>query len=372
MKKMQKRITWILVVIAALYLLLNAALLAFGKAIIISQIEKNLKTKASLERVTFGLPLSINIDKLNIDGLLKADSISVSPSILGFLAGRIVLSNLKLIRPEITLIKSAEGRLNLPRFAAKGKQPPILLAGLRIKEGKFIFVDKKLDPNGYRVAVDNINVNISRIAFPPASLYANFEASAVLVNGANKPEGSGLASDSQSHQPAGQAAASGWIDFGPKNMDGKFELRDVEAAVLAPYYKNIVPGKKLYSAKLNFTADLKAKSNDLLVKCRLEFSNLVYEKEAEEQDKKQTIDIFSEALGIFSDTSGKLTFDFSINTKLDNPRLDLINLKGSIAQAAAQNIASQPPEDVIEKVKETAKKFKEFGKGLKDIFKKEE
>ena len=290
--------------------------------------------------------------------MLKADSISVSPSILGFLAGRIVLSNLKLIRPEITLIKSAEGRLNLPRFAAKGKQPPILLAGLRIKEGKFIFVDKKLDPNGYRVAVDNINVNISRIAFPPASLYANFEASAVLVNGAS--------------QPAGQAAASGWIDFGPKNMDGKFELRDVEAAVLAPYYKNIVPGKKLYSAKLNFTADLKAKSNDLLVKCRLEFSNLVYEKEAEEQDKKQTIDIFSEALGIFSDTSGKLTFDFSINTKLDNPRLDLINLKGSIAQAAAQNIASQPPEDVIEKVKETAKKFKEFGKGLKDIFKKEE
>ena len=358
MKKMQKRITWILTIIAAFYLLLNAALLAFGKAIIISQIEKNLKTKASLERVTFGLPLSINIDKLNIDGLLKADSISVSPSILGFLAGRIVLSNLKLIRPEITLIKSAEGRLNLPRFAAKGKQPPILLAGLRIKEGKFIFVDKKLDPNGYRVAVDNINVNISRIAFPPASLYANFEASAVLVNGAS--------------QPAGQAAASGWIDFGPKNMDGKFELRDVEAAVLAPYYKNIVPGKKLYSAKLNFTADLKAKSNDLLVKCRLEFSNLVYEKEAEEQDKKQTIDIFSEALGIFSDTSGKLTFDFSINTKLDNPRLDLINLKGSIAQAAAQNIASQPPEDVIERVKETAKKFKEFGKGLKDIFKKEE
>ena len=358
MKKMQKRITWILTIIAAFYLLLNAALLAFGKAIIISQIEKNLKTKASLERVTFGLPLSINIDKLNIDGLLKADSISVSPSILGFLAGRIVLSNLKLMRPEITLIKSAEGRLNLPRFAAKGKQPPILLAGLRIKEGKFIFVDKKLDPNGYRVVVDNINVNISRIAFPPASLYANFEASAVLVNGAS--------------QPAGQAAASGWIDFGPKNMDGKFELRDVEAAVLAPYYKNIVPGKKLYSAKLNFTADLKAKSNDLLVKCRLEFSNLVYEKEAEEQDKKQTIDIFSEALGIFSDTSGKLTFDFSINTKLDNPRLDLINLKGSIAQAAAQNIASQPPEDVIERVKETAKKFKEFGKGLKDIFKKEE
>jgi hypothetical protein len=358
MKKMQKRITWILLILAALYLLLNAALLAFGKAIIISQIEKNLKTKVSLEKVTFGLPLSINVDKLNIEGLLKADSISVSPSILGFLAGRIVLSDLKLIQPEITLTKSADGELNLPQFAAKGKQPPFLLVGLKIKDGKFIFVDKKLDPDGYRVVVDKINLNISKVAFPPTSLYANFKASAVLVNGANKP--------------AGQAAASGWIDFGPKNMDGKFELKDVEAAVLAPYYKNIVPGKKLGSAKLNFSADLKAKSNDLLAKCHLEFSNVAYEKEAEEQDKKQTIDIFSEALGIFSDASGKLTFDFSINTKLDNPRLDLINLKGSIAQAAVQNIAGQPSEDVIEKVKETAKKFKELGKGLKDIFKKEE
>lgn len=358
MKKMQKRIIRVLVIIAALYLLLNAALLAFGKAIIISQIEKNLKTRASLEKVTFGLPLSINVDKLNIDGLLKADSISVSPSILGFLAGKIVLSNLKLIRPEITLIKSADGKLNLPQFAAKGKQPPILLAGLRIKEGKFIFVDKKLDPDGYRVIVDNINVHISKVAFPPASLYANFEASAVLVNGAN--------------EPAGKAMVSGWIDFGPKDMDGKFELKDVEAAVLAPYYKDIIPGKKLRSAKLNFTAGLKAKSNDLLVKCRLEFSNVLYEKETQEQDKEQTIDIFREALGIFSDTSGKLTFDFSINTKLDNPRLDLINLKGSIAQAAVQNIANQPPENVIGKVRETAKKFKEFGKGLKDIFKKEE
>lgn len=364
MKKMQKRITWILVIIAALYLLLNAVLLVFGKAIIISQIEKNLKTKTALESVSFGFPLSITMNKLNIDGLLKADSISVSPSILGFLAGRIVLNSLKMVRPEITLIKSAEGKLNLPRFAAKGKQPPFLLAGLKIRNGKFIFVDKKLDPDGYRVVVDNINVHISKVAFPPTSLYANFEASAVLVNGADKsPEGD---------KPAGKALASGWIDFGPKNMDGKFELKDVEAAVLAPYYRNIVPGRKLHSAKLNFSADLKAKSNDLLVKCRLEFSNLLYEKEAEEQDKEQSVDIFREALGIFSDTSGKLTFDFSVNTKLDNPRLDLINLKGSIAQAAVQNIASQPPEDVIEKVKETAKKFKEFGKGLKDIFKKEE
>ena len=346
-----------MLIIAALYLALNAALLTFGKALIISQIEKNLYAKASLEKVTFGLPLSINIDKLSIEGLFKADSVLVSPSIMGFLAGRIILNSLKIARPEITLTRDKDDKFNLPRIESKGKAPPILLAGLKIQDGKLIFLDKKIDPDGYRVVVNDINVDIAKVAFPPTSLYTNFKASAIFVNGASSP--------------AGKAIASGWIDFGPKDMDGKFELKDVEAVVLSPYYQNIIPAKKLHSGKLNFIADLKAKNNDLLVKCHLEFSDIVYGKE-EGEGKNSVSDLFSDALGIFSDASGRVTFDFSFNTKLDKPRVDLINLKGTIAQAAAQNIASQPPENVIEKVKETAKKFKEFGKSLKDIFKKEE
>lgn len=358
MKKIPKRIIWISLILAVLYLIANVALTAFGKTIIISQIEKNLKAKASLERVTFGFPLSINISKLEIGDLLKADSISVSPSILGFLAGKIVLNELSIVNPEITIIKSAEGKLNLPKFESKGKPPPLLLVGLKVKEGKFIFIDKKINPEGHRVVVKDINANISKAAFPPTSLYAKFNVSASLADNNSKA--------------AGSALALGWIDFRPKDMDGKIELRDINGISLAPYYQNIIPDKKLLSAKLNFSADLKAKNNNLTAQCRLEFSNLVYEKPQPSEGKTQVSDIIPSILNIFSDASGNVVLNFTINTKLDNPRVDLVSLKGSIGQAAVENVAGQPPERVMEKVKETAEEFKEIGKSLKEIFKKED
>jgi len=345
------------VAIALIYAILNVAFLFFAKRIAETQIEKNLKLKASIHKVTISFPLLIAMSGVEIQDLLKADSISFSPSILGFLAGKIVLNELKMIRPEITIVKNQDGKLNLPVLEQKGKQPPLLLASLKIKDGKVIFLDKKLDPQGYRVAVGNINVSVSKVAFPPTSLLTRFTASADLLG----------ADDT----PAGKALTSGWIDFGPKNMDGKFELINVEATTLAPYYQKIISTKKLLSAKLNFDADLKAKDNDLVAKCHTEFSNVIYDKSSQET-KQTVIDILPSVMNIFSDAAGAITFDFSIHTKLDKPRVDVVNLKGSIGQAAVENVFNQSPDQMEEKVKEVGKEFKELGKSLKDIFKKKE
>lgn len=357
MKKRAKRFIWILAVIIAIYLVSNIAFIVFGKAIVISQLEKNLKMKATLERVTLGFPLSINISKLKVEDLLKADSISVSPSILGFLTGRIVLNGLSINRPEITIIKNSDGTLNLPYFASKGKQPPLLLAGLKVQDGKLTFVDKKLDIKGYRITLRDININISKIAFPPTSLYVRFNMSTFLADVRD--------------DPSGKISASGWIDFGPKNMDGRIELKDIDATAIAPYYQNVISSKKLLSANLNFTSGLKAKNNDLIAKCHAEFTDVVYEKPLLSEDKQQSIDLIPNVLDLFSDGSGNISLDFIINTKLDNPKIDLVSLKGTIAQAAAQNIANQPPEKVVNNVKDAVEQFKELGKSLKEMFKKD-
>lgn len=358
-KNLRKKITWILIVLAALYLSVNAAFGVFGKAFIIGQIENNLKLKASLARVSIGFPLSVTISKLEVGGLFKADTVSISPSILGFLAGKIVLNELRLINPEIELVKSGEGEFNLPRLESKGSPPQAVLAGLKIKNGKFTFIDKKINPEGHRVVLKDINADISRAAFPPASLYTNFKLSASLAGN----EG----------EPAGNALASGWIDFRLKDMDGKVELRDIDGTSLAPYYQNIVAGKKLLSAKLNFTSDLKAKRNDLSAKCRLEFSNIVYAKPTESaEDKGEVSDILPSILNIFSNDAGNVVFNFTISTKLDKPKIDMVSLKGSIGQAAVENIVNQPPENIEEKIREASKEFKELGKTLKDIFKKQD
>lgn len=354
MKKLKQKLIWILIVLVALYVIANIALGVFGKAIIISQIEKNLKLKASLGRVAISFPLSINISKLEAGNLFKADSLSFSPSILGFLSGKIVLNELKIDRPEIAITKNIDGMLNLPRLESKGG-PSVLLAGLKIKNGKFIFIDKKINPQGHRVEVKDINADISRAAFPPASMYTNFRLSAALADSGGKP--------------SGKAIASGWIDFRPKDMEGKIELKDIDGSSLSPYYQNIVAGKKLLSAKLNFTADLKSSHNDLTAQCRLEFSDVVYAAPESTEGKKEISDIIPSILNIFSNDSGNVVFNFTITTKLDKPRIDVVSLRGSIGQAAVENISSQPPEKVIEKVKEAAKGFEEIGKSLKEIFK---
>lgn len=358
MKNMRKKITWILIILAALYLSVNAALRVFGKTVIISQIENNLKLKASLARVSIGFPLSVTISKLEVGDLFKADTVSVSPSILGFLAGKIVLNELRIINPVIELVKSGTGEFNLPRMESKGSLPPIMLAGLKIKDGKLTFIDKKINPEGHRVVVKDINADISRAAFPPASLYTNFKVSASLAG--------------NDDTPAGSALASGWIDFRIKDMDGKVELKDIDGASLAPYYQSIIAGKKLLSAKLNFTADLKAKRNDLAAKCRLEFSNIVYAKPESAEGKGAVSDILPSILNIFSNDSGSVVFNFTVTTKLDKPKIDVVSLRGSIGQAALENAASQSPDKMIEKVKEAAGDFKEIGKSLKEIFNKKD
>lgn len=357
MNKLKKKIIWILIVLAALYITANIAFGVFGKAIVISQIEKNLKLKASLSRVSVGFPLAISISKLEVGELLRADSLSFSPSILGLLAGKIVLNELRIDSPEITITKNIDGKLNLPKLESKGG-PPILLAGLKIKGGKFIFIDKKINPEGHRVEVKDINADIVRAAFPPGSMYTNFKLSAALADADGRP--------------SGRALASGWIDFRPKDMEGKIELKDIDGASLSPYYQNIVAGKKLLSAKLNFTGDLKARHNDLTAKCRMELSNVVYAKPESTEGKREVSDILPSILNIFSNDSGNVVFNFTISTKLDKPKIDVVSLKGSIGQAAVENISSQPPEKVIEKVKEAAEEFEEIGKSLKEIFKKKE
>ena len=355
---MPKRILLVLAVIAAMHLVLYISFMFFGKAVIISQVEKNLKLKADMQSASLSFPLSVRISKLDIKDLVKADLISIRPSILGFLAGKIVLSELRIVNPDITIVKDADGKLNLPQLEQEGKRPPFFLTGLTIERGRLVFIDRKISPEGNQVIVNDITAHISKAAFPPTSLFTKFNISASLAGNDNNPSGSAL--------------VSGWVDFRSKDMDGAIALKDISGGVLSAYFQNIVPDKKLLSAKLNFTADLKAKNNDLTAKCHLEFSNPVPIKQAESGEQGSSAGVVPQILNLFSDASGNIAFDFMINTKLDKPKIDVVNLKGSIGGAAARNIADQPTEEVVEKVKSAAKEFKELGKSLKEIFKKEE
>lgn len=347
MKRINKIAIWILLILFAVFIACSIVIALYGKRIVVNLMEQNLKMKAGLGGISLGLPFTLNLTNLEIGNLLKADTISVS------------LNRLTLINPVINLEQSQDGTLNLPQFKQKDKVVPVFVTGLAIKNGELIFTDKKVSPEGYRIIVGKINAYISKVMLPPTSLNTKFRLSATLMD-----------SDAR---VLGSADTSGWIDFGPKNMDATLDIKDLDITYFHPYYGNFISNKKLLSAKLNLTSILKAENNDLIITSEFKLSDLVYAKEEPAKEAElPKFDLVKNTLDLFTDREGNLNLDFNINTRLDSPGINISELKKVILNAAIKNLSNQPPEALIEKVTNTLEQFKDFGKELKNIFKKKE
>ncbi|MCK9603213.1 MAG: DUF748 domain-containing protein [Candidatus Omnitrophica bacterium] len=356
MKKI-KILVGVLAVILVLFFALSIVVSLHGKKFIESRIEQSLKMKVSLGKISLGFPLSVNIKNLELGNIFKADVVSFSPNLLGLMAGKVVLDGVTITRPLINLEQSPEGKLNLPQIAQKGKQPPVFLTGLTINNGKLIFTDKKISAEGYKTILEGINLKVSKVMLPPTSLNTRFNLSANFLS----PDGKAL----------GSIDTNGWIDFRPKNMDAIFQIKDLEVTHFSPYYGDFISSRKILSGKLNFTSYLKAKNNDLKAECKLLLSGLTYEQQALPEGETK-LDLFKSTLDFFTDKEGNLNLEFEINTRLDKPAITRAELHKIILNAAKRNLSNQSPQELYEKVSDTVKQFKKFGKELKDIFKNKE
>jgi len=356
MKKTHKIIIWVIAVIAAVFIIINLVVPTFAKKIIVEQIEDNLKVKASLEGFNITPPFSINLIDLKIGDFFQADRISVSPNILGFFAGKIVLSGVVLINPVITVEQSSTGKLNLPQLEeSNNKQPPVYITGLALRNGKIVFNDKKVSAQGFKVIMSRLNADISKVALPPTSLKTNFKISGDFL----KPD----------NRKIGSLNFTGWVDFGPKDMDGVLEVKDLDISYFSPYYGSFISNKKLLSAKLNVKTTLKSRNNNLNILTDFRLWDLVYAKYEESELQIPSLSLSKNALEFFTDAKGNLDLEFDINTKLDNPNISIEQLEKVILKAATKNLANQSPEDLIKKVNDNIEQFKAFGKGLEKIFK---
>jgi uncharacterized protein involved in outer membrane biogenesis len=355
MKKINKIIIWVIAVTAVIFILLNLIVPSFAKKIIVEQIEENLKVRASLGGVNITPPLSINLIDLKIGDLFQADRVSISPNILGFFAGKIVLNSVALINPVIRVEQSRGGKFNLPQLEQKGKQPPVYITGLALRNGKMIFNDKKAGTDGLKIILSRINADVSKVVLPITSLKTNFKVSGDFLRPDDKKIGS--------------INFSGWLDFVPKDMDGVLEVKDLDISYFSPYYGSFISSKKLLSAKLNTRTTFKSRNNNLDTLTNLRLSDLIYARYAESELQVPTLDLSRNALDFFTDRNGNLDLEFDISTKLDDPNISIEQLEKIILKAAAKNLANQSPEDLIKKVNDNIEQFKAFGKGLEKIFK---
>lgn len=359
MKKKNKIIIAIGILIITLFAALSAVISLFGKDFLERKLSKALGIKSSIDSVSLSIPLTINIRGLEIGELLQAKEVSFSP-------GRLTITE-----PVVNLELSGEGKLNLPAFSrqssapqntqkneegAKGEKTPFFLTALNIKNGKFIFTDKKIMPRGYKTIIEGINIDIVKNMLPPASLKFKFSIQANVADSGGKN--------------LGAIDSSGWIDLGIKDMDGVLEIKELELTYFSPYYGNFLSNRKLLSAKLSTLSELKAGNNDLEINTRLKLHDLVYaqEKTAEKISPASVFELAQKTLDLFLGPEGNLNLEFTIHTKLDKPQITITDLKRLVLKAAIQSLSSQSPVELFRKGKELIEQFKEFGEGMGELF----
>jgi len=308
----------IAVIIIFSALMITASLLV--KKIIVRQLEQKLNQQVRLESVSFGLPFSLNLKRLEVGDFTKAELITAAPRLAELFAKKVFFNRLTL------------------------------------KNGRYIYsANIKSQPaQKFTIISDNINADILELALPPLSSRAKFNLSLDLA-------GIGTAN-------LGSVSASGWIDPEQKDMEAVLQVKSLEAAYFAPYYGDFISQRRISSAKVDFTANLKAANNDLTANCHFELSDLMYQDAALQENKLPNLDLLKNTLDLFIDPEGKLRLDFVINTKLDNPHISSDELKRVILKAAAKKLASQSPEILIQKVATTIEQFEDFGKQMKDVF----
>lgn len=359
LKKLFKVIIWLLAIAFLIFIIANITISALGKKIIISQIEKNLKLKAKINTVGFRFPLTIVINEFQLEDLIDCTSVSFSVNPFGFLVGKVILNGIQIVSPVIKLTQFSDGSLNLPGLGqkpqAQTKVPNIILASLRIENGRIIFTDNKVNSQGFKVVIDNINAYVSKVAFPVTSLKAKFYLFCKVKDMHN--------------QSLGSIEGNGWVDFTNKDMDAVFNIKGLEVTYFSSYYGDFF-SRRLASAFLSTSSKLKAKNNNLAIATNLRLYGLVYAQE--EGEVLPGINLAKNALDLFVDSQGNLNLDFTVNTQLDNPRLSPGELKRVILDAALRNLSGQSADQLMEKVGSIVDQFKDFGKQMEDIFKKGE
>jgi hypothetical protein len=376
------RTALVLIIVIILTGVTACTYLAFnGRAILLSELEKNLGVKAQISSLRVSFPPALVVDGFAIQDSIKIDRLIVSPSLLALIRGDIILNTLIIEKPVLQVTRNSDdsfdfckGIFNKGAIAAEPQRKPgetapadskkktkkprkFYLSRLKIKDANIEFTDNGIaGAEPFKMRFANVNLDV----FHP--FLFNFFRMQFKGQG-------DLLSDAD--DKIGKLAISGWADILAKDMNADVALSGARLTYLKPYYKKFLK-RDLSSGDIDVTALLISKNNDMTADCHLELNNIAFKEQettAPEQDTTEPIDFTLFAVNSLLSSEGKVVFDFSVRTKMDRPRFEKIKIKGSFLQSAIQGTMSKPPQQAIEDFKTIGKQFESIGKEFKKAFK---
>lgn len=328
-----------------------------GKSLILKGIEDFTHKKASIGDFDFSPPLNLQIRDLTIEGLGKVESVFIAPSIPYLLTGNIAFNNVLIVRPEITYQKNPVELTGLttapapaatpgtatpapaaPTIKPAEKQPlRLIFKSFHIKDGRIDFTDRTVGQGGIKLAVKDINFNLTNLYLFPVSAITNFDFKARIPWQEGKEEG--------------KVEVEGWLNLYKKDMQATVKIEGIDGIYLYPYYSNWVDLEKarIEKANLNFTSNIQGLNNNVTADCHLELTDIVRKPRPAEEPQEKAEKIADAVLDIFKALNqGKIVLDFNIKTKMDRPDFGFGNIKMAFENKLAQARSGEfKPEDAL-------------------------
>lgn len=327
--------------IAYVYVLFN------GKAIVISRLENLTGRKVTIDYIGVSPPLNLVVKNLNIEGLIRADSLSIAPSVFTLFSGTFIVDNLNASGLEVTYEKKFPSLSALPTNlvlvsaemikpvtpanpgAGTQSRRPVRFAlrHVNIRNGKINFIDHTAGNGGIRLAVKDVRFNLRNLYLFPHSAATNFKFTGRIPWQAEKEEG--------------RIEAEGWLNLFKKDMQASVKISDIDGIYLYPYYATWVDLEKtrIESAKLNFTSNIKGENNDVTADCHLELTDIVFKPRPAEETADKAEKIATAVLDIFKVLSkGKIVFNFKVKTTMDKFGFRLSDVKDEFEKRLAEGI----------------------------------
>lgn len=349
MRTLIKIVLRTIVVVALLFITAYAFLRFLGKAMIIEQIEGLTHRKVSIGNLDLALPFNLEIQNLNIEGLAKIESLSISPSIPYLIIGNLAFNNVSIVRPQFTFERTAPAQAaELPatqvtppttaapetkvetkvetEVASENKWPSrFIFKRFTVKEGGIDFIDYTVKPEGIKITLKDINLNLTNLYTFPFPTIANFELKARIPW--------------QEGNVEGKINAEGWFNFYKKDMQAAIDIRDIDGIYLSPYYSNWIDLEKarIEKANLNFTSSIQGLNNNVSAECHLELTDIVRKPRPPEAPQEKEEKVTNLVLDTLKELDqGKIVLNFTIKTKMDRPEFGIGNIKMAFEDRIAQ------------------------------------
>jgi AsmA protein len=284
--KISLLIIGIVVVIAIVMAVLVKTLITPEKirATLVPLTERSLHRKVVLEKIHIGLFSGISLEDLQVrqkvgtDNFIAVKSLDLHYRFLPLLTGKVVIDNIKLVQPQIAVIRQPDGSFNfddlLGRKFEKGKEkakiseeaaPPssapekalagsvlnLLVNSVSISGGQLLFIDRSQPgqaPARYsldRLSLDARNITLDK-SFP-----VEFSA---MFNGA-------------------KISLAGAYDIKDRLGNVDLDLQPLDLVNFAPYYRQALPGK-LGSGLISLTLKTDLSPNRISVKGKVTLDRL--------------------------------------------------------------------------------------------------